>query len=120
MNKNKNGFTLVELIAVITIISLLLGVATPKLMENYREKRNKLYDATISEIERVAGLYLTDNPDIYTDISINGYVNIKVEKLCDDEYVVCPIKDPRDNGDIEGYVKVTYENNKYVYEFIRE
>lgn len=118
--KNKKGFTLVELIAVIAILGMIFTIATPKLMENYRDKKNRLYYTTIKEIERLSAVYLTDNPLIYNEISENGYVNITIDVLCSKKYIVCPIKDPNDNSDIEGYVKVTYENNKYVYKFVRE
>lgn len=117
---NKNGFTLIELIAVIAIIGLLLTMVTPKLMENFNDKKSRLYDATIKEIERLSSLYLTDNPDLYNDISNNGYVNITIEMLCEGKYLSCPINNPKDNSDIDGYVKVTYVDNKYVYEFIEE
>ena len=84
---NKKGFSLVELIAVITILGLLITLVTPKLMGNYNDKRNKLYNATIEEIERVAGLYLTDNPELYSDISDNGYIDIAIDTLCDKKYI---------------------------------
>lgn len=118
--KNKRGFTLVELIAVITVITLLFMIATPKLMENYKDKKNKLYEGTIKELERLASLYLTDNPDIYSDISENGYVNISISTLCDEEYLTCPVKNPKDNSNIDGYINVIYENDEYVYRFVNE
>lgn len=118
--KNKNGFTLIEIIAVIAIIGLLLTMVTPKLMENYNDKKNKLYDATIKEIERLSKLYLTDNPNLYSIISEDGYTNITIEMLCNGKYISCPINNPKDNSNITGYVKVTYESDNYVYEFIEE
>lgn len=115
---NKKGFTLVELLAVIAILGMLIAMVTPNLMDMFEEKKDTLYENTISEIERVASIYLTDNPDIYSDISKNGYVNISIDTLCNEKYLTCPVKNQKDNSDIDGYVKVTYENNNYVYRFV--
>ena len=117
---NKKGFTLVELLAVILILGLLLTIATPNLMKTFNNKKQILYDDTVKEIERFAGVYLVDNPDLYTNISNQGYVNIPTDFLCEDKYLECPLNDPRDNSEINGYVKVTFENNKYVYKFYNE
>ena len=117
---NKKGFTLIELISVIAIMGLLLTMVTPKLMENFNDKKSRLYDATIEEIKRLSGLYLTDNPDLYSDISNKGYINITIDMICERNYVSCPINNPKDNSDIDGYVKVTYINDNYIYEFIEE
>lgn len=115
---NKKGFTLVELLAVIAILGMLIAMVTPNLMDMFDEKKDTLYENTISEIERVASIYLTDNPDIYSDISKNGYVNISINTLCNEKYLTCPVKNQKDNSDIDGYVKVTFEDNNYVYRFV--
>ena len=39
--------------------------------------------------------------------------------LCSSKYTTCPINDPRDNSEINGYVRITENNGEYVYEFTR-
>ena len=117
-NKNK-GFTLVELLATIAILSLLAILVTPKIIDNVNDKKEKLYDSTIKEIERFTQMYLTDNTSLYDDINKNGYADVTIEMLCNSNLISCPLNDPRDNSNIEGYVRISYENDKYVYKFVR-
>ena len=115
----KNGFTLTELIAVVAIITMLAMMAVPNVMKILSEKKETLYVTTISEIERIAGIYLTENPTLYTTINNDGYVDITIDSLCSSKYTTCPINDPRDNSEINGYVRITENNGKYVYVFTR-
>ena len=115
----KNGFTLVELLATIVIIGMITMMAVPNVMKVISEKREKLYITTVSEIERIAGIYLTENPALYTTINNNGYVDITIDNLCNGKYTTCPINDPRDNSEITGYVRVTNEDGNYIYNFVR-
>lgn len=115
----KNGFTLVEVIAVVAIIGILTMMAVPNVMKVLSEKKEKLYVTTISEIERIAGVYVTENSSIYSTIENNGYADINIEILCSEKYISCPINDPRDSSEIKGYVRVTKENEDYIYKFTR-
>lgn len=115
----KNGFTLTELIAVVAIITMLAMMAVPNVMKILSEKKETLYVTTINEIERIAGVYVTENSSIYSTIENNGYADINIEILCSEKYISCPINDPRDNSEINGYVRITENNGKYVYVFTR-
>ena len=119
MKRNKNAFTLIELLASVAILSLLIILVAPKLMSNYDNRKEKLYDSTIKELERFTQMYLTDNTNLYDDISKNGYVDVNIDTLCNEELVSCPLKDARDNSNIYGYVRISYENDEYVYKFVR-
>ena len=118
----KKGFTLVELLAVIFVLGLLLTIASPKLLGVFDSNSDNLYNNTISEIERFAKLYLIDNGDLYFEIDENGYVDIQLSNICDSKLISCPIIDPRDDSEIDGYVRVTKDSsneNKYIYKFER-
>lgn len=117
---NKKGFTLIEVLAVITILGLLITLITPKVMSNIKNKRNTLYENTVKEIEKVSSMYLTNNPDLYGKISSDGFTNISINSLCIDNLINCPVIDSRDGSEINGYVKVSYIDNKYEYEFINQ
>ena len=115
----KKGFTLVELIGVIAILAILVSIGAPSLKNLVSNKNQSIYDSTIEEVKRISKMYLIDNPDLYTDISDKGYADISIQSLCYDEYMTCPVLDPRDNTEIKGYVRVKENNGKYIYEFIR-
>ena len=100
----KNGFTLVELLAVIAILIVLVTLITPNLINLLKDKKEKLYE------------YVTSKPELLEDSSFS----IELETLCVNKYIDCPIIDPRDRSEIKGHVDVTYNNNAYSYTFIRE
>lgn len=77
--KNKKGFTLVELLAVIVILGILLGVTTVAVGNIKKKQDIKNYENIISSILTGAKRYVTDN-----NLS-TGIVN--VQTLFDDGYV---------------------------------
>lgn len=119
MRIKRNGFTLIELLAVIVILGILIMMAIPNVMSVFSDKKEILYNTTISEIERFAGVYMTENPDLYNTIANNGYVDITTDVLCSEKFLSCPINDPRDSSVITGYVRVLIIDNDYVYNFTR-
>ena len=85
----KNGFTLVELLAVIAILIVLVTLITPNLINLLKDKKEKLYEMTISEITRVSSEYVTSKPELLEDSSFS----IELETLCVNKYIDCPIID---------------------------
>ena len=52
--KNKNGFTLVELLAVIAILAILVIIALPNVLETYKEAKKSSFVAEARNIYRAA------------------------------------------------------------------
>lgn len=65
----KKGFTLLELVIVIAIISILVAIAAPKYLQSNLKAQAVAHNANVRTVKNAAILYLTDNPDA-TDISI--------------------------------------------------
>ena len=64
-NKKNNGFTLVELLAVIIILGLLAVITVPKINKTLKESRKSISDASAVGLERTAENY-------YLSKKING------------------------------------------------
>ena len=59
MNK---AFTLIELLAVITILGLLSLLVVPNITENVGEKQQEIIDVNKKILENAADIYIEKNP----------------------------------------------------------
>ena len=112
MNK-KNGFTLIELICTILLLSIIVSlviITTVNIMQNSKERENA---ASMKLIEVAAKDYITQNEN---DFHIkNGVIYcIDIQKLIDENLLVSKIK--YNGGEInDKTVKVRYDSNTYFY-----
>lgn len=84
--KKESGFTLIEMMIVLVIISILLLIAVPNMAKNQATANNKGCEATVELIKTQKLAYEIDTGKPLTDLN----------KLLDEQYVdtlVCP------NGD---------------------
>ncbi len=63
--KNKNGFTLTELLAVIAIIAIIAVIAVPSVIVIRKNMNERLYKEKIELIEKSAESYAINNPDLF-------------------------------------------------------
>lgn len=121
--KNKKGFTLVELIAVIVILSLLITIAVPTVITLMAKNRKKAYEGKIDVILKQAKQYARDNENfLYSSTSMyDRYIcnvitigELKnagyLEELKEDGSKGI-IKDPRNNESMESQKVVVYINS---------
>ena len=71
--KNKKGFTLVELLAVILILGVLMGIAVPAIMSMNKRFKIKGFDDKIELIEKAAVNYAQNNANAIKS-QINPYI----------------------------------------------
>ena len=60
MNLNNKGFTLVELLAVVVILSILLAFMYPNVNKLINENKEKNYEKLESSIKSAAKMYISD------------------------------------------------------------
>lgn len=78
--KDKDGFTLVELLAVIAIIAILIVLAVPGIINYYKNAKIKINFINTQNIVKIAqeffaqneDLYFESDEDIYNELEING------------------------------------------------
>lgn len=68
--KNKNGFTLVELLAVIAILGVLLTMATLSVVNIMNKSKKDVGEFTKTQIEDAAKTFALDNPTCNSDSTI--------------------------------------------------
>lgn len=107
----KKGFTLVEILAVFTIIGIIAAISTPIVTNVFKDAKNKAYEEQISLIKDAARSYMASNPSKVKQ-------GVTVETLKDEGFISNKeLIDPRNNKNIKGCITVKYENSKYKYEF---
>ena len=125
---NKKGFTLVELLGVITVLAIIGVITMPIVNKTIKDSKEKAYKAQIKEIEKAAEDYTAENMNLVLDGTTlcpsNNPVaitTIDVDTLMDEGYIPEDTKDPRTEELIQGSVYVTFdcEYNSYKYEYRR-
>lgn len=106
---SKKGFTLVELLGVLVILSIIVLVAFPNILSAFQKTDAKLNEATKTLLETNARSYANA---YNTDSNKISCVNIS--KLIEEDYTTTPIanvsKETAEN--IEKYWSVTLEYNE--------
>ena len=117
MNKRIKGFTLVELLAVIVILSLLLLVTVTTVSSQFKNSKDDLYDTQLNNIKLAAEMWGSDNKTKLN--SISDCVSLTLGYLKDEGYVDANIKNTYTGElfeDNEVFVNITKETNRYKYE----
>ena len=123
MNKNKKGFTLVEMLAAIGIL-LLITILTYPSFYKLNKKTEEKFDYSIKTIvENAAKIYVDNNKELIDEkiTSNNGKYCLPVATLSSYDYLDTPIKkSDGENLNLKSCVYITKENEdnniKYIYE----
>ena len=93
--KNKNGFTLVELLAVIVILAIILVIAVPKISDTIKNSKKASFESSAKTIAAQAEKKKMENEilDNTNPITCNNLV-----KLSNTDYISCSIYFDNDNN----------------------
>lgn len=116
----KNGFTLVELLAVIAILAIILLIAIPQVTSTMQKSSVEEEKAFKKDIELAAQTYVEENwtkQEFKTQIVINPC--IPVQDLINNGYLSTIIKNPEnpDENVAEQFVKLTNQSTDGNYRF---
>ena len=115
MKYEKQGFTLVELLAVIVVLGLILSIAIPRITELIENARINAYIQNEEIMIRSTMNYIALNEEELPN-EIGETKQVSLEQLQTDE-LISVIKDPNNkNEECNGYILITkIEENKYDY-----
>lgn len=111
----KNGFTLIELIAVMVILSIIALIMYPVLRDAFNSSKTNLSDEQAKSLENVARIWATKYSDELSE-DIPRYVTIEELKksgLVENEKILKMDSEE----ELKGCIKIYYENNKYNYKY---
>lgn len=95
--KNKKGFTLVELLAVIVVLGVIMTIATNLVINNINDSKKKAKFIAAKEITEIASVYMATE---YHEDSC-----VEISELIENEYLENDVTNPKtgeNGGDFNG------------------
>ena len=114
----KKGFTLIEMIGVVTILAVLMMIASIPVTKTLRDFNKKAYQMEIDNIEKAAELWGNEHP-AELQRKINNNENLYLYELQNEGYLESKIINPKTNKKFNNQlvIKITKMSEKrYVYE----
>lgn len=115
---NKKGFTLVELLGVIVLLSVIGLIATVTISNELKENKEQLYNIQIDNIKRSAQTWASQHVfELPTEEG--AYITLTLGQLKEanfSEDVVNPKTNEQFDNSLQ--IKITMKDNSYVYEVI--
>ena len=114
----KKGFTLIEILAVVTIIGLIFVIALPKIINSLNSKKSDIDNTTNNMIISAAKMYVNDHNTKFDKIEGSVYC-LPLTTLTKEEYLDSKVKNVTDDKDITNIksVKISYDNT-FHYEIV--
>ena len=92
--RNKKGFTLVELLAVIVVLAIVLIIAVPQIMSVIEDSRRATFESTVKLIKTSAEKRLLENETL----GITDEITCKdVVELSSEDYEWCEVSIDNEN-----------------------
>ena len=113
----KNAFTLIELLAAITILALLVLIAVPAVSKQLNDSKDTLYNSQISNIKTAAQAWGADN--LFKLPEDDTCVTVTLGYLKDLGYLDVNITNPKTGEEFSNtdtFVNIQKSENSYTYE----
>ena len=94
MYKNKKGFTLVELIAVVAFIAVVVLIATPNIINQIKRNKKNRYQEFMGDLCLAAEAYINHTDKANELQNTNDYIILNISDLIAGGYVKSTLKNP--------------------------
>jgi len=111
----KNGFTLIELLAVLIILAVIMLITVVSVNSVLNSTKSSLSETQIKKIEDAAKTYYLKEGMSIEDTCVSVSELITLGYIEGNE-----VKNPEDNSEITGSVKISHVSNQYSYEYQEE
>lgn len=109
--KDKKGFTLIEMIGIITILALIILVALPSMTKTLKRNEQKKYDNYINNLKLVSESYLVEQLQNNNLIFEDDKTNFTLGDIIDSGYITEVITNPDNNKKISRDTKIVVTKN---------
>ena len=91
----KKGFTLVEVLAVLVILTIIFAVTVPLIINNVNNTKEKVWEQTVSHIKEGTNLYLREYREDFPDLNVVGsIIAVPLSEIIDNGFIKPPIINP--------------------------
>ncbi|MDD3341420.1 MAG: prepilin-type N-terminal cleavage/methylation domain-containing protein [Bacilli bacterium] len=112
---NHKGFTLIEIICAITILTVIALIATPIILDTLQESKEKAYVDQTKVLEETAEKWSIKNASLLTE---DKEYYLELEQLVDEKLITsADVKDPRTNQTMKGCLVISYDKEHLQYDF---
>lgn len=113
----KKGFTLVELLAVVVILSVISMLVFPNVIKIINQSKKNLYQTQIRDLENVAKNFSMEHSDLLDVNRINA-TYVTLDALKQSGYLeVDKINNPKTSQEMNGCVKIEYNESTQQYNY---
>ncbi|MEG0025809.1 MAG: prepilin-type N-terminal cleavage/methylation domain-containing protein [Bacilli bacterium] len=116
---NQKGFTLIELVTIVALLGVISLVAYSGVNNSIKRSNEELYKAQMSNIKAAAKDWTVDNLD-KLPVEDKSFYQVSLGDLKTGGYIADNLIDPKTKKELKKtiYVKITKNNNNYLYEVI--
>jgi len=116
---NKKGFTLIELMAVVTILVILSLIIVPIVDKNVKRSKEDMYKIQIENIRLAGEGYFSDN--VSSRPATSSFCSVSIDTLVSQGYISGDVVNPK-TGESFGQVYVQIKNtgisNRNIYSYL--
>mgnify|MGYP003571432569 CR=1 FL=1 len=119
----KNGFTLVEIIVVITILAIITVIIVPKINNTINNDKRKVCNSIEETAIDAANSYVYMHTNtVNSSIISNGYFDVTLLTLMEEGLITTTLENPYDNTAIStsNVVRITKSGNIYSFNYMGE